>query len=86
MFRSSLSTQPAGAARTAAVTGLALVSLALSAGAASASGTASSGPPAPQRRPAHAVQTLCTRLEAVVDRLPSPAAPVQVCKLVNGWD
>ncbi|MFB6942798.1 hypothetical protein [Streptomyces sp. NPDC056305] len=86
MFSSSLSRRPAGAARTAAVTGLAVVSLALSTGAASASGTASFGPPAGHPGPVQADQTVCTRLETVLDRLPLPAAPVQVCKLVNGWD
>ncbi|MFJ9681119.1 hypothetical protein ACIRP2_24160 [Streptomyces sp. NPDC101194] len=86
MFSSSLSRRPAGAARTAAVTGLALVSLALSAGAASAAGTASFGPPAGQHGPAQADQAACTHLETVLDRLLLPAAPVQVCKLVNGWD
>ncbi|MFJ1616779.1 hypothetical protein ACIODT_25810 [Streptomyces sp. NPDC088251] len=83
MLRSSLSRQYAGATRTAAVTGLALVSLALSAGAATASGAA---PSAQRHGPAPAVQTLCTYLEAVVDRLTLPAVPAEVCTLVNGWD
>ncbi|MEU6018613.1 hypothetical protein ABZ826_32710 [Streptomyces sp. NPDC047515] len=86
MFSSSLSRRPVGAARTAAVTGLALVSLALSAGAASASGTASFGSPAGQPGPVQADRTVCTSLQTILDRLPLSAAPVQVCKLVNGWD
>lgn len=86
MFSSSLPRRPAGAVRAAAVTGLALVPLALFAGVASASETVSSGPPATQHGPVQADQTVCTRLETVLDRLPLPAAPVQVCKLVNGWD
>ncbi|MFJ5722167.1 hypothetical protein [Streptomyces sp. NPDC093149] len=86
MFSSSLSRRPAGAVRTAAVTGLALVSLALSAGAASAAGAASFGPPAGHPGPVQVDQTVCTHLEPALDRLPPPAAPVQVCKLVNGWD
>ncbi|MGW2180176.1 hypothetical protein ACWCXX_19110 [Streptomyces sp. NPDC001732] len=83
MFRSSLSRRRAGAARTAAVTGLVLVSLALSTGAAAA---ADSTLPAPQHPTAHDVRAFCERVEAVTDRLPLPAAPVEVCKLVNGWD
>ncbi|WP_327367863.1 hypothetical protein [Streptomyces sp. NBC_01217] len=87
MFRSSLSRHSAGAVRTAAVTGLAVVMLALSAGAATASGPATPGSASQHGGgPEHAAQTICTRLEAVVDRLPDVAAPVEVCKLVNGWD
>jgi hypothetical protein len=83
VFRSSLSRRHAGAARTAAVTGLVLVSLALSTGAAAAADT---GPAAPQHPVTHDVQAFCEQMEAVTDRLPLPAAPVTVCMLVNGWD
>ncbi|MFF2326957.1 MULTISPECIES: hypothetical protein [unclassified Streptomyces] len=86
MFRSSLSRQYAGAARTAAVTGLTLVALTLSAGGAAASGTASAGSSGRQHGSGHIVRTFCTRLGAAVDRLPAPAAGPDVCKLVNGWD
>ncbi|MFE7617373.1 hypothetical protein [Streptomyces sp. NPDC057496] len=83
MFRSSLSRRHAGAARTAAVTGLVLVSLALSTGAAAAADT---GPAVPQRPAAHDVGAFCEQVAELTDRLPLPAAPVTVCKLVNGWD
>ncbi|MFF8713578.1 hypothetical protein ACF07T_19420 [Streptomyces sp. NPDC015184] len=83
MFRSSLSRRHAGAARTAAVTGLVLVSLALSTGAATAADT---GSPAPRNPAVGDVGAFCERVAAVTDRLPLPSAPATVCKLVNGWD
>ncbi|MEU9760661.1 hypothetical protein [Streptomyces sp. NPDC047985] len=96
MFSPSLSRKPAALAHTAAVTGLALAGLAVSAGTASAGTvpaerTAASQAVSPQagaaqNLPEHAVQRVCTELEAIVGRLPLHAAPVQVCKLVNGWD
>ncbi|MFI7289621.1 hypothetical protein ACIBRY_23680 [Streptomyces anulatus] len=70
--------RPAGAA--ALVTGIALAALTLSTGAASA--TTPAGPP-----PAADHVTLLIRTEpADLIGLPPESAPVQVCKLVNGWD
>ncbi|MFF3392495.1 hypothetical protein ACFYW1_16405 [Streptomyces sp. NPDC002669] len=83
MFRSSLSRRRTGAARTAAVTGLVLVSLALSTGAATAADT---GSPAPQHPATHDVGAFCERMGDLTDLLPLPSAPATVCKLVNGWD
>ncbi|WP_156726622.1 hypothetical protein [Streptomyces apocyni] len=36
--------------------------------------------------PGQAVQALCGQWLSITERLPDAAAPVQVCKLVNGWD
>ncbi|MEE1738955.1 hypothetical protein [Streptomyces sp. BE147] len=80
---SPLSRTPRGTVRGAvAVTALTLVSLALSTGSASAAPAAGS----PERLPGHAVHTICTQLDELLGRLPVSSGPVQVCKLVNGWD
>ncbi|MFF9401128.1 hypothetical protein ACF1FX_10660 [Streptomyces sp. NPDC014646] len=96
MFSSSLSRKPAGLARTAAVTGIALAAFGFSAGTASAGTVPAERSAAPQAAlpqagaaedlPAHLVQRVCTELEAIVAELPVSSAPAQVCKLVNGWD
>ncbi|MFI8436695.1 hypothetical protein ACIGJO_23675 [Streptomyces sp. NPDC079020] len=81
---SPLSRKPRGPVRGAvAVTALTLVSLALSTGAASAAPAATGSP---ERLPEHAVQVICTQLDELIGRLPVSSGPVQVCKLVNGWD
>ncbi|MFH9136194.1 hypothetical protein [Streptomyces sp. NPDC017524] len=82
MSRSPLAQKQRRPARTAAlVTGIALAALALSTGAASA--TTPTGPP-----PAadHVARLICTELAGLIGQLPPESAPVQVCKLVNGWD
>ncbi|MEU6955779.1 hypothetical protein [Streptomyces sp. NPDC045714] len=82
MSRSPLAQKQRRPARAAAlVTGIALAALALSTGAASA--TTPAGPP-----PAadHVTRLICTELADLIGQLPPESAPVQVCKLVNGWD
>ncbi|WP_098012564.1 hypothetical protein [Streptomyces sp. sk226] len=83
MNSSPLARTPRRIARAAAlVTGIALAALTLTTGTASA--TAPADPP-----PAVAddvTRLFCTELEGVLGQLPPHAPPVQVCKLVNGWD
>ncbi|OKJ28106.1 hypothetical protein [Streptomyces sp. CB01580] len=91
MFSSSLSRKPAGLARTAAVTGIALAAFGFTAGTASAGTVPAERSALPQAGagedlPAHLVQRVCTELGAIVAQLPVSSAPAQVCKLVNGWD
>ncbi|MFH8882446.1 hypothetical protein [Streptomyces californicus] len=82
MNRSPLVRTQRRTARVAAlVTGIA-AALALTTGTASA--TTPAGPP-----PAvvdDVTRLICTELEDVLGQLPPHSAPVQVCKLVNGWD
>lgn len=81
--RSPLARTQRRTARAAAlVTGIAIAALALTAGTASA--TTPAGPP-----PAvvdDVTRLICMELEGVFGQLPPHSPPVQVCKLVNGWD
>ncbi|MFI9627126.1 hypothetical protein [Streptomyces sp. NPDC052042] len=91
MFSSSLSRKPAALVRTVAATGLVLAAFTFGAGTASAATvpverTASSQAETVGGLPAYVVQRVCTEAEAIVAQLPLTSAPVQVCKLVNGWD
>ncbi len=80
--RSPLAQKQRHPARAAAlVTGIALAALALSTGAASA--TTPTGPP-----PAadHVARTVCTEPAVLIGQLLPESPPVQVRRLVNGWD
>ncbi|MFD4593753.1 hypothetical protein [Streptomyces rubiginosohelvolus] len=82
MSRSPLAQKQRRPARAAAlVTGIALAALTFSTGPASA--TTPAGPP-----PAadEIVRVICTELAGIIGQLPPESPPVQMCKLVNGWD
>ncbi|MFE8915699.1 hypothetical protein [Streptomyces globisporus] len=82
MSRSPLAQKQRRPARAAAlVTGIALAALTLSTGPASA--TTPAGPP---HAPDHIAGIICTELAGIIGQLPPESPPVQMCKLVNGWD
>ncbi|MFD5200060.1 hypothetical protein ACFWM7_07845 [Streptomyces sp. NPDC058375] len=82
MSRSPLAQKQRRPARAAAlVTGIALAALAFSTGPASA--TAPAGPPPAADEIA---RVICTELAGIIGQLPPESPPVQLCKLVNGWD
>ncbi len=82
MSRSPLAHKQRRPARTAAlVTGIALAALTLSTG--SASATSPAGPPPAADEIA---RVICTELAGIIGQLPPESPPVQMCKLVNGWD
>ncbi|ALU94274.1 MULTISPECIES: hypothetical protein [Streptomyces] len=82
MSRSPLAQKQRRPARAAAlVTGIALAALTFSTGPASA--TTPAGPPPVADEIA---RVICTELAGVIGQLPPESPPVQMCKLVNGWD
>ncbi|MFF3030584.1 hypothetical protein ACFVS7_06135 [Streptomyces rubiginosohelvolus] len=82
MSRSPLAQKQRRPARAAAlVTGIALAALTLSTGPAAA--TTQAGPPPVADEIA---RVICTELAGIIGQLPPESPPVQMCKLVNGWD
>ncbi|MGW1292849.1 hypothetical protein [Streptomyces sp. NPDC002533] len=83
MSRSPLAQKQRRPARAAAlVTGIALAALTFSTGPASA--TTQAGPPPAASD--HITRIICTELAGIIGQLPPESPPVQMCKLVNGWD
>ncbi|MEU5370062.1 hypothetical protein ABZ362_13955 [Streptomyces sp. NPDC005951] len=85
MSRSPLAQKQRRPARAAAlVTGIALAALAaLTFSTGPASATTPAGPPPAAEEIAHVI---CTELVGIIGQLPPESRPVQMCKLVNGWD